>query len=135
MERKQNRDLTGDPWNGRTLEWSIPSPPPIYNFAIIPTVNHRDPLWAIKMGVAPHPERDYEDIELPKNTGMGLYIGIASLILGFAMTWHLYWLAILSLFAVVVCVIIRLSSEDEFEHISAAEVKAIEEEHIRRQKA
>ena len=56
MNRKKNRDLTGDPWNGRTLEWSIPSPPPIYNFAIIPTVDQIDPLWAIKRGHAPKPE-------------------------------------------------------------------------------
>ncbi|HET8577265.1 MAG TPA: cytochrome c oxidase subunit I [Methylomirabilota bacterium] len=39
-----------DPWDGRTLEWSIPSPPPVYNFARIPTVHHRDDFWAQKHG-------------------------------------------------------------------------------------
>ena len=102
-DRKKNWDHTGgDPWNGRTLEWSIPSPPPIYNFAIIPTVDQLDPLWAIKRGQAPKPEKDYEDIHLPKNTPMGLYIGILSLIFGFAMTWHIFWLAIVSFVGIIV---------------------------------
>jgi cytochrome c oxidase subunit 1 len=42
-----------DPWDGRTLEWAVPSPPPEYNFAQIPTVHHRDELWALKAGRAP----------------------------------------------------------------------------------
>ena len=54
---KRTEIHTGDPWNGRTLEWSIPSPPPIYNFAIIPTVDQLDPLWAIKRGQAPKPQK------------------------------------------------------------------------------
>jgi cytochrome o ubiquinol oxidase subunit 1 len=130
-ERKTNRDKTGDPWNGRTLEWSIPSPPPIYNFAITPRVNHRDPLWAIKRGEAPPQEKDYEDIYLPKNTPMGLYIGVLSLIFGFAMTWYISWLAITSLIGIVACVITRLSSEDEHEVITAAQVKQMEDAHLR----
>jgi len=125
--RKQNLDTTGDPWNGRTLEWSIPSPPPIYNFAITPTVDQIDPLWAIKRGLAPKPRLDYEDIHLPRNTPMGLYIGILSLIFGFAMTWHIMWLVILSFIGIVVCVVIRLSGTDEHDLITAAQVKAMEE--------
>jgi cytochrome o ubiquinol oxidase subunit I len=134
-ERKKHRDLTGDPWNGRTLEWSIPSPPPIYNFAIIPTVNHRDPLWAIKRGEAPKPEKNYEDIHLPKNTPMGLIIGILSMSFGFAMTWYIGWLAVVSFAAIIACLIIRLSGKDEHEIITAAQVKEIEEEHLRSQEA
>lgn len=130
--RKKNIDLTGDPWNARTLEWSIPSPPPIYNFAIIPTVDQIDPLWAIKRGQAPKPHKDYEDILLPKNTPMGLYIGILSLIFGFAMTWHIFWLALVSLIAIITCIIIRLSSPAEHEVITAAQVKEIEEAYSRR---
>lgn len=125
--RKKHWDHTGgDPWNGRTLEWSIPSPPPIYNFAIIPTVDQLDPLWAIKRGEAPEQKKEYEDIHLPKNTPMGVYIGILSLICGFAMTWHIFWLAIASFIGIIACLIIRLSGEEEFEIIPAAEVKKIE---------
>lgn len=131
--RKKHWDHTGgDPWNGRTLEWSIPSPPPIYNFAIIPTVNQLDPLWAIKRGEASAPEKKYEDIYMPKNTPMGLYVGIFSLIFGFSMTWYIWWLAIGSFIAIVACLIIRLSGKDEHELITAAQVKEIEDAHLRR---
>jgi cytochrome o ubiquinol oxidase subunit 1 len=134
--RRKNWDHTGgDPWNGRTLEWSISSPPPIYNFAVIPIVDQLDPLWAIKRGQAPIPEKRYEDIYLPKNTPMGLYIGILSLIFGFTMTWHIWWLAIVSFIAIVVCVIIRLSGKDEHEIITAEQVKEIEAAHLKRMKS
>lgn len=130
-DRKKNVDLTGDPWNGRTLEWSIPSPPPHYNFAVVPVVNEVDPLWAIKRGEAPPQEMKYEDIHMPVNTPMGFYIGILSLILGFALTWYISWLAILSFLAILACLIIRLSGEDQHELITAEQVRAIEAAHGR----
>jgi cytochrome o ubiquinol oxidase subunit 1 len=136
FHRKKNWDHTGgDPWNGRTLEWSIPSPPPHYNFAIIPTVDQIDPLWAIKRGEAPKPQNQYEDIHMPINTPMGLFIGIFSLIFGFAMTWHIFWLAIISFIAIIVCLIIRLSEKDAHETIPVEEVKKIEAAHLRRHTA
>lgn len=131
--RKKNWDHTGgDPWNGRTLEWSTHSPPPIYNFAIIPTVDQIDPLWAVKRGKIPTPEKDYEDIMIPKNTPMGLYIGLLSCVFGFAMTWHIWWLAIVGMVGIITCLIIHLSGNDEEDLITAAEVKEIELAHIRR---
>lgn len=125
-DRKKNLDTTGDPWNGRTLEWSIPSPPPIYNFAVIPTVDQIDPLWAIKRGQAPKPTENYEDIHLPKNTPIGIYIGIISLIFGFAMTWHIFWLAIISFMGIIAFLIIRLSGPDVHEVITAEQVRQME---------
>jgi cytochrome o ubiquinol oxidase subunit 1 len=136
--RKKNWDQTGgDPWNGRTLEWSIPSPPPIYNFAIIPTVDQIDPLWAIKRGHAPPQEKKYEDIQIPKNTPIALYIGILSLLFGFAMTWFIWWLAISSFIGIVICLIIRLSrkTKDEHETITAEQVEKMEAEYAKRLKA
>ncbi len=126
--RKKLKDATGDPWNGRTLEWSIPSPPPIYNFAIIPTVDQLDPFWALKMGHAAPSEMHYEDIHLPKNTPLGFYVGLLSIFFGFAMTWHIFWLAIVSFITIVACVIIRLSGKDkdEYEIIPAAKVKKMD---------
>lgn len=129
-DRRKNLDTTGDPWNGRTLEWSVPSPPPFYNFAITPTVDQLDPLWAIKRNQAPEQRKNYEDIHLPKNTPMGVYIGIFSMIFGFAMTWHIIWLAILSLLAIICCLIIRLSSDDEYEIIPAEKIKQMEAERL-----
>lgn len=131
-DRKNRKENTDDPWNGRTLEWSISSPPPIYNFAVIPTVDQIDPLWAQKQGHTPKPETHYEDIHLPRNTPIGLYIGILSLILGFSMTWHIFWLAIISFIGIVACLITRLSGVDKYDIITAKQVKEIEEEHLRR---
>ncbi len=133
-DRKKNADLTGDPWNGRTLEWATHSPPPIYNFAIIPTVDQLDPLWAIKRGWVTPPEPKYEDIHLPKNTPLALYIGGLSLVFGFAMTWFITWLAIISFVGMLTCIIIRLTEKEEFDVITAQEVENTEAEYARRLK-
>ena len=100
--RKKNLDTTGDPWNGRTLEWSVPSPAPFYNFAVTPSVTTRDAWWEEKqarrrghMLKAP----DYKDIELPKNSGLGVMIAAMALAVGFGLIWHIWWLAIVGLVA------------------------------------
>lgn len=129
--RSKHRDLTGDPWNGRTLEWSTVSPPPIYNFAIIPTVNQLDPVWAMKRDEAPRPVCHYEDIHLPKNTSIPLYMGILALIFGFAMTWHIGWLGIASFIGIVALLILRLSGHDEHDVMTIAEVKKMEAAYAR----
>jgi cytochrome o ubiquinol oxidase subunit 1 len=124
--RKRNRDITGDPWNGRTLEWSIPSPPPFYNFAIIPEVHERDDFWVKKHTEASDEKPQYQDIHMPQNTPLGLYIGILSFIFGFAMIWYMFWLAAISFLGMVVCVIIRLSDDHTDYYVPAAEVEKIE---------
>lgn len=130
--RKKNWDHTwGDPWHGRTLEWATASPPPIYNFAIIPTVDQRDPLWAPKTNEAPQ-KIEYEDIHLPANSPFAIYIGGLSMVFGFAMTWWIFWLASLSLGGIIICLIIRLWGENKHEVIPAAKVKEIEEAYQRR---
>ena len=126
-DRKKNRDTTGDPWNGRTLEWSTTSPPPIYNFAIIPIVDQLDPLWALKRGQGPRQKKEYEDIHLPLNTPIALYIGVLSTLFGFGMTWHIWWLATLSFIGILACLLIRLSSKHEHEFtLTAKEVEKME---------
>jgi len=132
LDRKDNLDLTGDPWNGRTLEWSVPSPPPFYNFAKTPIVDQLDPLWATKRGQAPPQQADYEDIHMPKNSPMGIYMGIFSLLFGFAAVWYMLWLALLSGVAIVVCAIIRTTGEDEHDLISKEEIRALEEARLRK---
>lgn len=133
-KREENKDKTGgNPWNGRTLEWATHSPPPIYNFAVIPTVNQLDPLWAENP-----PKQDavkYEDIHLPADTPVSFYIGALSMIFGFAMTWHIFWLAIASFVGILGVIIVRLSSKDEHITITAEEVKQIEESYRKRQTA
>lgn len=126
-ERKQNLDTTGDPWNGRTLEWSTKSPPPHYNFAVLPEVNCRDPFWVMKEKNI-KPSKDYKDIIMPKNTPMGLFIGGLAMILGFALVWHILWLALVSFIAIIGCLIYRLS-DDDIEHVITAKELQEEEAH------
>lgn len=133
IQRKKNWDTTGDPWNGRTLEWSTLSPPPFYNFAFTPEVDDRDPFWAMKHHPKPAPEETiYHDIHMPKKSPMGMFIGAFSLTLGFAIIWHIWWLAIAGVLGVLVCLIIRLSN-DHFDHyIPHEKVKKIEMEKAKR---
>lgn len=126
-KRKELRDNTGDPWNGRTLEWSTTSPPPIYNFAFIPEVHTRDSFWVAKHEKGSGSvKRKYEDIHMPKNTPQGLYIGIFSFLFGFGLIWYMFWLAALSAVGIVVCVILHLYEKHPDYHISAKEVEKIE---------
>lgn len=129
--RRQNKDTTGDPWNGRTLEWSTSSPAPVYNFAIIPKVKDRDWFWVTKRHESTlHTPARYDDIHLPKNTPMGMYIAAGSFIFGFAVIWHIWWLAAIGLLSAVVFVIIRSFDEDTEYTIPAAEVAKIEAQRI-----
>jgi cytochrome o ubiquinol oxidase subunit 1 len=126
-DRKANRDTTGDPWDGRTLEWLTASPPAPYNFAVIPTVHDRDAFWDMKQkGVAYQKPARYEDIEVPKNTVLGLAIGVFAFLFGFAMIWYIWWLAVASFLGLIVTVIARGSDDHINEIIPAAEVERME---------
>ena len=125
-QRKKLADTTGDPWDGRTLEWSIPSPAAHYNFTRLPTVSVRDAWWEAKHGGVPIQYGDYVDAELPKNTGFGMYIGAIAVVFGFAVIWHLWWLAVLAVFAVIGVLIYRTFDEETTHIITAAEFKAMD---------
>lgn len=124
-QRKQNLDTTGDPWDGRTLEWSTSSPAPEYNFAVIPTVATRDAFWQQKK-LKQKPSTNYKPIEVPKNTPIGLYIAVISFVVGFAIVWHMYWLVPIGLAGIVGCILKRTFDEDSTRTISVAEIKKIE---------
>ena len=127
--RQVHRDLTGDPWNGRTLEWATSSPPAVYNFAIIPVVHDIDAFRDMKeKGIAyKRPER-YHDIEMPKNTAKGFLIGALTFLFGFSMIWYIWWLAVLSFLGMLFTVIARACDDDTEYVIPAAEVERIENE-------
>ena len=128
IERKKNKDITGDPWNGRTLEWSTSSPPPFYNFAIIPNVYERDPFWEMKQKGIERPKiENYHDIHMPKNSASGLYIGGFSFLFGFGLIWHIWWLAFIGIVGIIVFAIMRLSCKDTEQTIPAAKIAKIEE--------
>jgi cytochrome o ubiquinol oxidase subunit 1 len=126
VTRYDNRDLTGDPWDGRTLEWSVPSPAPVYNFAVIPTVTDRDAFWETKQSELPTSPVVYTDIHLPKNSGMGIIIAGFAFLFGFAIIWHIWWLMVIGLFGIIGSIIVRASDDDTEETITAAEVARIE---------
>lgn len=122
-ERKQNRDLTGDPWNGRTLEWSTPSPPPFYNFAILPDVDTRDPFWEMKQHATAPTDTPYKPIHMPKNTPIGLYIGIFGFLFCFGVIWFIHWLTFLGFIGVIISMIVRLSEKETEYYVSVAEIE------------
>ena len=113
-DRKQHRDLTGDPWDGRTLEWSTSSPVPFYNFARTPIADNRDPFWTAKEAHIPMPvvEKEYRDIMLPNKSGIGVFLGAAAFAFAFAMVWHIWWLAVLGGFVMFGAFMLRLLDED-----------------------
>ncbi|UWU95950.1 cytochrome o ubiquinol oxidase subunit I [Bradyrhizobium sp. CB1015] len=119
--REQLRDTTGDPWNGRTLEWGTASPPPAWNFAVLPRVNDIDAFWAgkqrvlAKQGVVGR-QRRYEPIEMPRSSPAGFATAFFSTITGFALIWHIWWLAGVGLLgATVTWLAFMFRAEDEVE--------------------
>lgn len=125
-KRKELRDTTGDPWNGRTLEWSTVSPAPFYNYAILPEVTERDPYWASKQAATRPVTPKYEDIELPRNSGMGVIIAGFAFLAGFGFIWHLWWLVAIGLIGVIVSIIVRSTNEDTEYTVTAAELAEYE---------
>ena len=125
-DRNKNLDTTGDPWNGRTLEWSTSSPPPFYNFAITPVVHDRDAFWDMKQRGKSKEPIHYEDIHMPKNTGMGFIIAGLSFVLGFAMVWQIWWLAIIGGIGVIIGVMLRSFDYNIDYYLKAADVEKIE---------
>ena len=127
----ENVDVTGDPWDGRTLEWSTSSPPPFYNFAEVPEVHDIDAYWGMKeKGITEKKDADYKQIHMPRNTGAGIVISFFALILGFALIWHIWWLAIASFVGAIVSTVVRSYDEDVDYYVPAEEVARIENARI-----
>jgi cytochrome o ubiquinol oxidase subunit 1 len=129
-QREKLRDLTGDPWNARSLEWSTTSPPPAFNFAVLPRVESRDAYWIAKQRAIEtrslSPEPAYKDIELPRNSPTGFVCAFFATFLGFALIWHIWWLAGLSFIgAFATFVAFAWRDRDEY-GIPAAEVASID---------
>ena len=129
IRTRSDRRATSDPWNGRTLEWSIPSPAPFYNFAVLPSVSARDAFWVQKQERL-SPSTDYQDVILPKNTSAGMIIAFFVLSFGFGVVWHIWWLAILGLLCALIAVMIRLFTEHTEYMLTAAEIEAQDQPHL-----
>ncbi|MCY1665903.1 cytochrome o ubiquinol oxidase subunit I [Rhizobium sp. SL86] len=102
LKRDQLRDLTGDPWDGRTLEWATSSPPPEYNFAFTPVVHDHDSWYDMKKRGYVRPLEGFKPIHMPKNTGTGVILSGLSVALAFGLIWYMWWLAALSFIGILV---------------------------------
>lgn len=128
--RDRLRDTTGDPWDGRSLEWATPSPPPFFNFAVMPNVEGEEAYWGIKQKAIEtqqlSPEPQYHPIEMPINSPVGIYTAFFSTVFGFAMIWYIWWLAIAALVAAFAgFVVFAWRDVHEFE-VPAEEVARVE---------
>lgn len=128
--RKEYKDTTGDPWGGRTLEWSIPSPAPFYNFAITPVVTSRDDFWETKQKEVENTSEikkiSYHDIHMPKNTGTGFIAAIFGGLFCFAAIWHIYWLIIAGFVGIMMTIIIRTFNLDTDYYLKTADIEKLE---------
>ncbi|MGN6421781.1 MAG: cytochrome o ubiquinol oxidase subunit I [Asticcacaulis sp.] len=135
IQRDKLKDVTGDPWGGRTLEWATSSPPPFYNFAELPPVTGRDAWWTMKVkGEAHKAPAHYAPIHMPHNTPTGFLIGVVSAGLGFGLTWHIWWMAGGALLVMIGLGIAHSFNENRDYYVPSEEVAQIEGAHLQRLK-
>jgi cytochrome o ubiquinol oxidase subunit 1 len=129
---KSVRDVTGDPWSGRTLEWSTASPPPAWNFALLPRVTARDAYWKSKYSVratqAQAPR--YHSIEMPKNGPIGFVNAFFAVVTGFALIWHIWWMVGLGLLGAFVTLLAFAFRKDEEVEIPAEQLARFDRAHL-----
>ena len=122
LKREQLRDVSGDPWNGRTLEWSTSSPPPAYNFAFTPVIHALDAWHDMKAHGYVRPEAGFLPIHMPRNTGAGVILAGLSVAAGFGLVWHMWWLAAGGLVAIVAVAIGHSFNKNRDFHIPVEDV-------------
>lgn len=125
--RKELRDETGDPWNGRSLEWATPSPPPSFNFAVLPSVEGDEAYWGMKQRARqqamPGEEPPYADIEMPRNNPTGFICSFFATFMGFALIWHIWWIVVLAAVGAFATFVV-FAWRDEVEYVIPADVVA-----------
>jgi cytochrome o ubiquinol oxidase subunit 1 len=128
--RERRREPTGDPWDGRTLEWATASPPPVFNFAVYPDVSGAEPYWGMKQRALQFmrltDEPHYQDIEIPRNTPTGFVTAFFAVVTGFAMIWHIWWLVTVGLLGAYATFVVFAWRDVSETRIPAEEVARID---------
>jgi cytochrome o ubiquinol oxidase subunit 1 len=136
--REELRDVTGDPWNGRSLEWATPSPPPAFNFAVLPRIEGEEAYWGIKQRAIRQArlrdEPTYTEIEMPRNSPTGFICAFFATFMGFALIWHIWWLVALGAVGAFATFVV-FAWRDEDEYIIPAETVALIDRANRRARA
>jgi cytochrome o ubiquinol oxidase subunit 1 len=130
IQRDKLRDDTGDPWDGRSLEWATPSPAPYFNFAVTPDVEGEEAYWGIKMKAVESqrlgPEPKYEPIEMPVHSPVGFYTAIFASVTGFALIWQIWWLAVVGFLAAWAGFVVFAWRDVHEFHVPAEEVAEVD---------
>jgi cytochrome o ubiquinol oxidase subunit 1 len=132
-DREMLRDQTGDPWDGRSLEWATASPPPAFNFAVLPDVTGNDAWWALKMHPPAQgesePDIHYEAVEIPRNSPTGFVCAFFATIMGFALIWHIWWLVAAGAIGAFATFVVFAWRDEAEDIIPAEEVARIDRHH------
>jgi len=131
VRREALRDATGDPWGGRTLEWSTSSPPPAYNFAFQPVVHELDAWHDMKENGYQRPTSGFHPVHMPRNTAAGIYVAALCLVFGFSMIWYIWWLAEISAVGAVLASILHTFNYHRDYFIPKDEIALTEDERTR----
>jgi cytochrome o ubiquinol oxidase subunit 1 len=137
--REELRDRTGDPWHGRSLEWATASPPPVFNFAILPDVQGEDAYWQQKslvkqQGLEKH-EPHYQDVEMPRNSPTGFVCAFFASVMGFALIWHIWWMVAAGFVGAVATFWLSMARRMTEYVIPAAEVARIDAANLAERRA
>jgi cytochrome o ubiquinol oxidase subunit I len=132
--RELNRDITGDPWNARTLEWATASPPPAWNFAVLPQVTEKDVFWAAKQRTLedrdlPATKPRYQPIEMPTRSAVGLITAVFAVATGFALIWHIWWIAAMGLVGAFATTLVFAFREHEEVEVPAERLAGFDRGH------
>lgn len=114
-----------DPWDGRTLEWAIPSPAPEYNFKQTPLVRGLDALWKEKMAGNKEmtPAEPVGSIHMPSASILPLVMSIGLFISGFGFMYKNYYVAAAGIVVTFIAMFLRSVYDDHGWHIEPEELE------------